>query len=176
MELKENKKDISQIYRYLYKHQKDGGIHRNTLKKELINSGKFSSKTRFSTILESLIALGTVQSNGEYVNLDPSIIQTGVLQQDGNGYFVTTNKSRKHLPVDKSVAAGFGLGEPLEIIVEFYDKKPIVTVLGRGKELIFDDKKAAKQLEKNQHSHKQGNAFASRNLHRQRQQTAWTCC
>lgn len=148
MELKENKKDISQIYRYLYKLQKSGKIHRNTLKKELINSGKFSSKARFSTILESLIALGTVQADGEYVSLNPSIIQTGVLQQDGNGFFVTTNKSRKHLPVDKSIAAGFGLGEPLEIVVEFNDKKPIVTVLGRGKELVFDDKKAAKQLEK----------------------------
>lgn len=151
--MEQNTKDISLIYRYIYKNQKNGRIHRNILKKELINSGKFSSKIKFSSILESLISLGTIQIDGEYVSINPSIIQTGILQQDGNGYFVTTNMSRKHLPVEKSVATSFGLGTPLDVIVEFHNKKPNVTVLGRGKEISFDTKKSKQKSlepEKNQ--------------------------
>lgn len=150
MELENERiKDISLIYRYIYKNQKGGSIHRNTLKKELIKSGKFSSKAKFSSILESLVALGSIEMDGEFVKLNPNIIKTCTLQKDGNGYFITTNVSRKHLPVDKSVATSFGLGEPLDVIVEFHDKKPSVTVLGRGKEIVLESKRAKTQPQKN---------------------------
>lgn len=142
--MQNNSKDISLIYRYLYKH---GSTHRNVLKKELIKDGRFSSKNRYSAILEGLISLGCVESNGEFVKLNSQIVQTGVLQKDNNGFFVTTNVSRKHLPVEKSVAAGFGLGEPLDVIVEFHDNKPTVTVLGHGKELNIDTRSLKNKLE-----------------------------
>lgn len=119
---------IARIYRYLHKNKV---VHRNTLRKELTTS-KTISKEKFSALLEGLIALGKVKLDGEIASLNSDILQTGLLQKDGNGYFVITPTSRKHLPVERNIATNYNVGDLLDVVVDFYNKKPIVTVLGKS--------------------------------------------
>ena len=120
---------ISAIYRYVYKNQ---GVHRNTLRNELLKSGKIASKAKFTALLESLIALGKLKLDKENVSLSSQIMQVGILQKEGNNFFVITPTSKKHFPVNKSVAAGYKTGDVLDIIIDYYDKNPEVVVLGKS--------------------------------------------
>lgn len=131
---KEDLQGVSAIYRYVAKNQKESGVHRNTLKKELTTGGKaVLSKTKITPILDELISGGKLKLNREMISLEPSALQVGILQKDGNGFYVVTPESRKHLPVEKSVASGYKLGDILDVVVDFYEGKPVVTVLGKSK-------------------------------------------
>lgn len=132
----------ARIYRYLYKNK---AVHRNTLRKELTTS-KIISKENFSALLEGLVALGKVEINKEIVNLNSGILQTGLLQKDGNGYFVITPTSRKHLPVERNIASCYNVGDLLDVIVDFYNRKPIVTVLGKSSKEYENSMSTKKQI------------------------------
>ena len=120
---------ISQIYRYLYKNQ---GVHRNTLRNELLKNGKIASKAKFASLLEGLVALGKIKLEKENVYLDTSFLQIGIIQKEDNNYFVITPNSKKHIPLNTSVAAGYKPGDVVDIIINYYDKKPEVIILGKS--------------------------------------------
>lgn len=120
---------ISLIYRYVYKNQ---GVHRNTLRNELLKNGKISSKAKFASLLEGLIALGKIKLEKENVYLDSSILQVGLLQKEGNDFYVVTPTSKKHIPVDRRVAAGYKPGDVLDIVIDYYGKDAEVVILGKS--------------------------------------------
>lgn len=120
---------ISLIYRYVYKNQ---GVHRNTLRNELLKNGKIASKAKFSSLLEGLVALGKIKLEKENVFLDTQIIQMGLLQKEGTNFFVVTPTSKKHIPVNKSVAAGYNPGDVLDIIIDYHGKDAEVVILGKS--------------------------------------------
>ena len=120
---------ISLIYRYVYKNQ---GVHRNTLRNELLKNGKISSKAKFASLLEGLIALGKIRLEKENVYLDTQTMQIGLLQKEGNNFFVVTPTSKKHIPVNRSVAAGYKPGDVLDVIIDYYGKDAEVVVLGKS--------------------------------------------
>lgn len=57
---KEKFKDITMVFRTIYKNSEDGGvaIHRNTLKNLLLKKGKVPSKARFMETLETMVNSG----------------------------------------------------------------------------------------------------------------------
>ena len=123
-------KNILAIYKYAFENP---NVHRNVMRKNLLNKGKISSKEKFSKTLESLIALGKLTLNGENVSINSSIVSLGVLQRDGNDYYVVTPNSNKHLKIDRSVASGYSMGDLLDIVVEYSGRNRQVLVLGKSK-------------------------------------------
>ncbi|MBO5344826.1 MAG: hypothetical protein J6A51_02910, partial [Clostridia bacterium] len=142
----ENFQNISSIYRYVYQNQE---IHRNTLRKQLTSKGKISA-SKFPALLESLIALGKIKIDKEMVSLSPSIMQVGILQKNGNDFYVVTPNSKKHYQVPKSVAAGYKTGDILDVVIEHAGKDTQTVVLGRSsKEFVQkQEKKPVQKQEK----------------------------
>ncbi len=120
---------IGAIYKYL---SKNPTVHRNTMRKDLLQKGKFPSKEKFTRVLESLIALGKVAIDKENVSLNPDLLSFAVLQKKGDEFYVVTPDSKKHYTVDKSVAAGYNTGDLLDIVVEHNGKNADVIVLGKS--------------------------------------------
>ncbi len=138
----EKMQGISLIYRYIYKNQL---VHRNTLRKQLLANGKIASKAKFTSLLEGLIALDKVKLDKENLFLNPSILEIGILQKEGNAFYVVTPNSKKHFSVDKSVAAGFNSGDILDIVIDYHDNTPVVIVLGKSQKTMQTDFPAKKR-------------------------------
>lgn len=151
--------DISQILRGIYKNQTEGGIHRNTLRKQLVSSGKFSSKAEFDRFLEGLIALGKVKADRDMISLDPKTIEVGLLQKINEEYYISTPSRREHLPTSKAVAAGYKPGDVLDISIEYMGKKPQAIILGRSQKVLdpsaFIKSKPTKKQEENNQNNEQ---------------------
>ena len=92
---------ISAICKYLYKNPNS---HKNTVRKELVGKNKISNKEKFSKVLESLIALGKISIDKNNVSLSPEFIKTGVLQKQGNEFFIISQNLNKQLKINKSIA------------------------------------------------------------------------
>ena len=105
---------IAAICKYLYKNP---NTHKNTVRKELVGKGKIATK-EFAKTLESLIALGKVSVEKDNVSLCRDFVKTGVMQKQGNDFFVVLPGSKKHYKVSKSVASGFSAGDILDFMVE----------------------------------------------------------
>lgn len=124
---------IGAIYKYL---SKNPNVHKNTMRKDLIMKGKFATKETFSRTLESLIALGKITINKDMVSINPALVEIGVMQRDGDKFFVVTPESNKHLKIDKSVAAGYNVGEIVDIVIEHSGEQQNVVVLGKSKKQL----------------------------------------
>lgn len=125
---------ISAIYKYLLKNPH---VHRNTMRKDLLQKGKFPSKEKFAKTLESLIALGKVTVSGEKVSLNDDFLSLGVLQKKGDEFYVVTPNSKKYYAIDKRVAAGYAPGDLLEIVIEYSGKDANAIILGKSqRELV----------------------------------------
>ena len=137
--------NIGTICRYLYKNPNS---HKNTIRKELVGKGKkgkIASKEKFAKTLESLIALGFISSDREIVSLCPDMLKTGILNKQGNDYFIVTPSSKKHLKVNKSVASGFSAGDILDFFIERNGNQEEVVVLGRSKKELTVNEPAKEQ-------------------------------
>lgn len=150
---KEKFKDITMVFRTIYKNSEDGGvaIHRNTLKNLLLKKGKVPSKARFMETLETMVNSGAVKVDREHVSLAKDVFQTGVLQKEKSKYFVVvlTNGGSKRIPVDKREASGYRPGEVLDVVVSKLENEKRGIILGRNKSL--DKQKEIRiQLEKTQ--------------------------
>lgn len=126
---KQQLQNMAAVYKYVFENP---SVHRNVLRKALLNKGKIASKEKFFQTLEGLIALDKVKLEKENVSLNPDIIKVGVLQKEGNDFYVVTPNSKRHLPVDRSVAAGYKSGDVLDIVVEYEKQQPLVIVLGKS--------------------------------------------
>lgn len=123
-------KGMSAIYKFVYENP---NVHRNTLRKQMINKGKIASKEKFSRILEGLIALDKLKISGELVFINPEFVNVGVFQKSGDGGYIVTPKSNKHFGVSKSVAAGFNSGDVVDLVIEFSGKEARPIILGKSK-------------------------------------------
>ena len=121
------------VYKYLFKNPK---VHKNTLKKELVQKGKFPSKDKCSKVIESLIALGKIVVDKENVSLNPDLLNLGVLQKKGNNFYLVTPNSNKTYAVSNSVAAGYTVGDILEIVIEHNGKQSDAVILGKSQREI----------------------------------------
>ena len=137
---------ISSIYRCVYQNQE---IHRNALRKQLTSKGKISA-SKFPTLLESLIALGKIKIDKEMMSLNPSIMQVGILQKNGNDFYVVTPNSKKHYKVSKSVASGYKTGDILDVVIEYSEKEAQTVVLGRSSREFVQENEKTKTSQKQQ--------------------------
>ena len=113
-------KGVSAIYKYVFENP---NVHRNVLRKQMINKGKVASKEKFSKILESLLALDKLSMQGELVSINPRMLSVGVLQKSGDNFYIVTSNSNKHLNVSRSVASGYNVGDVLDLVVEHNGKR-----------------------------------------------------
>lgn len=149
---KEIMQDISAIYRYIYRFNEKGeGVHRNTLKRYLLQDKKISSKAKYNAAIESLLALDKITMKRENVSLSPSISNVGLLQKREHYYIVVPN-SNKRYPVDKRVAQGYKPGDILDVIIDSFGEAPEAIILGKSQKKIdysaFKDKEKSAQPEK----------------------------
>ena len=151
---------IGAIYKFAFENP---NTHRNVMRKTLLNKGKISSKEKFSRALEGLIALGRVSIDRENISINPSIVEVGVLQKDGNEFYVVTPNSKKHFKVNKSVASGYKPGDLLEIVIEHNGKDKEVFVLSKSKR-EFTTTKASKRESQKEPSQVRENMIPSANL------------
>ena len=83
-------KGMSAIYKYVFENKE---VHRNVLRKQMLNKGKIASKEKFNKIVEGLSALGKIKIDREQVTLNPNVVSLGVLQKGGNDFYVVTPNS-----------------------------------------------------------------------------------
>lgn len=132
-------KGMSAIYKFVFENKT---VHRNILRKQMLNKGKIASKEKFNKIVEGLIALDKLRINREEISLNPDIVSVGVLQKNGNNFYVVTPKSKKSYKVEKSVAMGYKVGDLLDVALEFSGKEYIAIPFGKStKKIEFTEEK-----------------------------------
>ena len=124
----ESLKIMGAIYKFAYENP---NTHKNTMRKVLLTKGKIPAKNKFQTAFEGLVALGKLTLNGENVSINPSVLDIGLLQKNGEKYFVVTPKSKKHFEISKSVASGYKTGDLLDVVIEPTQQKAFV--MGKSK-------------------------------------------
>lgn len=129
--------DISAIYKYVFANKE---IHRNTLRKKLLTKGKIASKNKFAMAFDCLMDSDFIKMEKEVVTVNPSIIELGVLQKKDNEFFVVTPKSKKHYKINKSIAAGYKLGDLVDVIIQPVGKQKEVVVLGKSKTTTLENR------------------------------------
>lgn len=126
-------KGMSAIYKYVFENKE---VHRNILRKQMLNKGKIASKEKFNKIVEGLSALGKIKIDREQVTLNPNVVSLGVLQKSGNDFYVVTPNSNKHYSVSKSVASGYSVGDVLDVALEYSGKEFYAVILGKSNQKI----------------------------------------
>jgi len=121
-------KEKSVIYKYLAQNPL---THRNVLRKKLLAQGKISSKNKFSLALNELIALGKVSMIKENVFINENVAILGVIQRNGDDFYVVTQNSNKYYPIDKNVAAGYKSGDVINVVLEDGNGKKEAIILGK---------------------------------------------
>lgn len=124
----EQKKLIQSIFKYVYQNP---AIHKNTVRKKLLQNGKASSKGKFFIALDKLISCGHLIVEKENLKVNPNLISPAIFQKKGEECFVVTNKSNKHYPISKSEASGYKSGDILDVIVNS-GETDMVFVLGKS--------------------------------------------
>lgn len=122
-------KGMSAIYKYVFENKE---VHRNILRKQMLNKGKIASKEKFNKIVEGLIALSKLKIDREQITMGEDVVSVGMLQKSGNDYYVITPNSNKHYNISKSVASGYNVGDILDIAVEYSEKGYSAIILGKS--------------------------------------------
>ena len=133
----QNNKDLvrsfSAIYKNVYRNKE---IHRNTLKKAVLLSGKVGSQTKFNEVFNSLLESKKLKIEKEIVSVNPNAIQVAVLQKECDEYYIITPYSKRHYAVPKNVAVGYKVGDLLDVIIEKIDNQKEVFILGKSEKRI----------------------------------------
>ncbi|MBQ7579179.1 MAG: RNB domain-containing ribonuclease [Clostridia bacterium] len=124
-------KGISAVYKYVFKNP---GIHINTLKKYLLQEGKVASKEKVNTLISALHEQKTINIEKEKVSLANGLTSVGVLQKQGDKFYVLTPASNKRYNVDASIANGYNIGDCLDIVASCSKSGNMAFVLGRSKQ------------------------------------------
>ena len=115
-------------------------IHRNVLRKKLIQLGKVDSKSKFSSSHGELIDSGKICKHKEKLFIKENISILGAIKKDGENYYVVTQNSSKRYPIDKSVASGYKTGDVLDVIIENIDENEEAIILGKSNKEMFEVK------------------------------------
>lgn len=115
MELdKESAKGLRAIYQYILKN---GTVHKNVLKKEIILKAKIS-EAKFKNLLASLVKYQKISIKGEMVAVNPSILKVGILQKKKDEFFISLKNSNKIYKISNSNASGYMVGDFLDVVIE----------------------------------------------------------
>lgn len=134
-------------------------IHRNVLRKKLIQLGKVDSKSKFSSALEELIDSEKICMHKEKLFIKENISILGAIKKDGENYYVVTQNSSKRYPIDKSIASGYKTGDVLDVIIENIDENEEAIILGKSNKEMFEVKP-----EENKNKNKYGPSVQSENF------------
>lgn len=133
--------EMMQIMTAIYKFVVENpAVHRNIIRKKLLMKGKVSSKEKFSKALEGLIALDKLKMEKELVSINPNILDLGLLQKEGDEFYVVTPNSNKKMKIDKRIAAGYKVGDLLDIVVEHNGGHRTAIVIGKSQKTEFPQK------------------------------------
>lgn len=130
---KETLKNMSAIYKFIYENP---GVHRNIVRKALLTKGKIASKGKFYKSVEGLIALENIVSDKDNLSINPEIVQVGILQKESNGFYVLLTNPKTRIMVNTSVAAGYKVGDMLDVIVNRGKQRSEVIVLGKNTKTV----------------------------------------
>lgn len=122
--------NIAAICKYSYKNP---GVHKNTMRNDLVNKGKIATKEKFTKTFEGLVALGKLEVEKDRVSLCRDFIKTGILQKKGNDFYLISPGSDKHIKLHKSVAQGFDIDDVLDYMIERSEREQLVYILGKNK-------------------------------------------
>lgn len=122
--------NIAAICKYCYKNP---GVHKNTMRNDLVKKGKIATKEKFAKALEGLIALGKITVDKDRVSLSHDFVKTGILQKKGNDFYLISPGSDKHIKLHRSVAQGFEIDDVLDYMIERADREQLVYILGKNK-------------------------------------------
>lgn len=136
-------KGMSAIYKYVFENKQ---VHRNVLRKQMLNKGKIASKEKFNKIVEGLVALDKIKVDREQISLSPDLVSVGVMQKSGNDFYVVTPKTNKHYKLSKSVAMGYTVGDVLDVALEYSGKDYFAIPLGKSKKKIDVAKEKPKTI------------------------------
>ena len=93
--MNEQKQIIQGIYKYVYQHP---SIHKNIVRKKLLQKGKASSKGKFFVVLDKMLSNGYLVVDKENLTINPNIISPAIFQKKGEECFVVTSKSKIETP------------------------------------------------------------------------------
>ena len=140
-------KSVGTVYRFVFGNV---SIHKNTLRKKVTTKG--ISKNRFYQALDKLVASNGLLKDKENLSINPAIIKTGILQKEGDEYFVYVEDKHKKYPVKKSIAASYQPDDLMHVIIEPFAGKEHAIILGKK---IDDDYKAYIKRKKEQKNQKE---------------------
>ncbi|MBQ8908723.1 MAG: RNB domain-containing ribonuclease [Clostridia bacterium] len=140
-------KSISAIYRCAFFNQ---AIHKNTMRNQLLNRGKISTKNKFYMAFDRLVAQGGLIKDKDYVSINPDIVQTGIMQEGAPGaFYVVLPQSNKHYRISKSVAASYRIGDPLHVVIEKIGENDEAVVLGKNYDANYEEY-VARRIQENE--------------------------
>ncbi len=125
----EQMRNFSAIYRFVYANP---GVHRNVLRKNLINKGKIASKEKFFQTLDSMIAFDMVKMDGENLHLNPDVVDVAVLHKSKDNCYVVLPKSNQKLNISYNVVAGYESGDLIDVTFIQNDEKTEIVLLGKS--------------------------------------------
>ena len=108
-------KGVAAVYKFVFENKE---VHRNIIRKKLIQMGKISSKEKFVKILNGLLDSKNLVMKSEIVSINPEIVGVGVLQKTREGCYVIVPHSRKKYSINRKAVEGYKNGEIVDIILE----------------------------------------------------------
>lgn len=128
---------MNAIYKFVFETEP---VHRNIIRKKLLNKGKISSKEKFYHAVEELLKSGNMTMVKENFYLNPDIIEVGKLDKIGDDFIVRTTDPRVMFKMNKSVVAGYKKGDSVDIVISKYGDLKSAVILGKSKkQFAFND-------------------------------------
>jgi len=121
--------NIAAICKFAYKNP---GVHKNTIRNELIKKGKIATKEKFAKAFEGLVALGKLEVERDRVTICRDFVKTGILQKKGDNFYLVSPGSDKHIKLHRSVAQGFRVDDVLDYMIERSEREQLVYILGKN--------------------------------------------
>lgn len=126
-------RSLRAIYKFIYENSP---VHRNVLRKYLINKGKVSSKEKFTKAFEFLVESEHLFMEREHVSINPKIMEVGVVQKQGDKVFIVTPNSKKHFYIDKGFASGLNHGDIVDIVMNPAGRADDIVILGKSQKTV----------------------------------------
>lgn len=121
--------NIAAICKYAYKNP---GVHKNTIRNDLVKKGKIATKEKFAKAFEGLVALGKLEVEKDRVTVSRDFIKTGILQKKGDNFYLVSPGSDKHIKLHRSIAQGYKADDVLDYMVERSEREQLVYILGKN--------------------------------------------
>ena len=134
-------KGLTSIYKFVFANSP---IHRNIIRKKMLQKGSVASKEKFSRILDMLIQSKRLVMTKEMVSINPEIIQIGAILKTRMGCYIIRPDSKK-FKINPEMADAYKSGDLVEYVAESSSEGKTSIILGKSKhekmENATEDKK-----------------------------------